>query len=424
MTQSAPKALTLPLAAASLALAALTGGCGDDRAVAPRIDGGPGADGGPDAGAPTDDGGPGTDAGPDADGGVGRDGGTFDPLPPSHDPWGDGDPDVCEGPSPPPTCETEADCVGQDLGAVICTEGLCACVPGGCGGRGYCTRRGATCSSDTSCGGPTIDSVCATAAGGGRFCRTPPGDPSACRGSWDCPAGFECEPSDGGETPPTSDGTVCASGDVVCACVDRRLPCRLDETEGVAGVCPVGYRCTREGNTGRPFCQRPRPCPGVGGETLCDEGEVCLDPTGADFGGVCVRQGTCATDADCVTSPDVQGDRCTMSVVSGRTICGFDPPCDPAAPECGANLSCNAVVHTVGTAFCHPTRPEGEMRANCQSDAECRPNARCIWLDGNPPVDPDELETEPLPYGECICFDPALGEAGGSQPCEGRPEPG
>jgi len=377
----------LAVAAAAIALAAGGAyGCGDDGPGVVRPgDGGPMGDDDDDMVGGDDD----DDMMGDDDDEFDCDYGTFEPAP--VDPWGNGDPAICDAASPPTTCASATDCTLDEL-----------CRAGGCGGGSYCLPAGSPCSSDASCPG---ESVC----GPDGFCVS--GDPTvSCRGSWDCPAGFACEPRDGS----TSDPRACLDG-ADCDCVDRRLPCRLGmDGDGVevGSGCPVGYVCQRRGEAGRPWCVRRAFC---NAEVPCDDGEVCL-------AGLCVPDsGQCTSDDGC----DQEGERCSISLRTGLPSCGFDNPC-LSDLDCGSvDFRCNDQLHPIGTfpdnpdegGFCHPID-------GCQSDAECPANALCGWLLGNPPEGGlPELDVC-LPAATCLCFDPdgvdpALGAGGAVQPCDG-----
>jgi hypothetical protein len=318
--------------------------------------------------------------------------GTFGPF--EGDPWGDGDPSVCETASPPPSCVGDEACEPDE-----------SCTTGGCGG-GYCLPRALRCNLDaTPPRGCPAPSVCQMVDDGVGYCRSDDPTVTSCRGPWDCPSGFACEPE---EEAPTSDPSACADG-ARCVCVDRRLPCRIgldgDGVEVRSG-CPVGYECRRRGDASRPWCVPRDFCDE---ELPCGDDDVCL-------GGLCVPDsGACSADADC----EEAGEACTVSPADGTTLCGFDNAC-VSDDDCGSlDFRCNDSLHPLATAFCHPV-------GGCQSDAECPPSALCGWLLGNPPEAGLEELDQCLPEASCICFNPdlehpVLGAGGAAQPCEGTP---
>ena len=176
-----------------------------------------------------------------------------------------------------------------------------------------------------------------------------------CNSSFDCPAGYECEGSAADRR-----------------CVNRRLPCELNEH------CPKNHSCV--GLLDAQFCVRvhqscntDRDCLDL--QSLCadvdgDGSKECaptLDPN-APAPAACLNQ-------DCDGGTPV----CEFSAVGSSASCGEYGLCRPGMDDCPANFDCVA-LWLDGRSECVP--PGG----SCSHISDCPPGQVCASARaGGPP---------------------------------------
>jgi hypothetical protein len=244
-----------------------------------------------------------------------------------------------------PGCRDAGDCNGSGLDcvddpavgvpfcAVACGPGV-ACPTGFVCETSYC-RLAAACTFDDECapGERCVAGVCEGATPEcGRDADCPPGETcvearcraQACANSVDCPIGTWCR------------ARQCVSDaacDVDAACrPDER--CRGDRCTPVECVrdsdCPAGRRCV---------------------DTACEVVPACAPHRIRRADGVCVPDGTCATDDDCDLHYACSGGRCRRTAA------------------CEADTDCRAGFVCAG-ALCVP--------ATCSSDGDCGTGHACV----------------------------------------------
>jgi hypothetical protein len=259
---------------------------------------------------------------------------------------------------PPPECETSPICRACPSDALCGVDTDCSagysCVQSGCTDLdGAAIRQcvfagGSACNDDSDC---SDDRRCVEVEGEGNRCvKTSPG----CSQTSDCIVGFECEDS---------------------ACVDRRVPCILDED------CPKNHTCFG-GQANATFCLRIQ----VDCDTeidCVDRAPFCVDIDG-DGSTECAgsielnpASGPC-TNFTCA-SEDLGAPVCEAGGVSSVSPCGTYGLCR-GPQDCVDGFVC-AALWPDGRRECVP---EG---GSCSSFADCDANQICAApRDGGPPA--------------------------------------
>jgi len=261
------------------------------------------------------------DGGPRGDGGVGGDGG-WQPLCFTSA--------LCLACPDGPHCDTSQDCAA----GFACIESGCDDLDGA--QINQCVfAGGGACESDAMC---SADRDCIEVPGEGMRCiKTTPG----CDADSDCVLGFSCEDS---------------------GCVDRRVPCILDED------CPKSHFCHRLDATG--FCRRMHQscdnefdCAGIA--PRCDDidGNGTTECAGA-FNPNAVPALACLNSM-CSGSTPV----CEVGEDSGFTDCGQFGLCTGPA-DCAAGFECVA-LWLDGRSECVP------VGGSCSHITDCLPRQVC-----------------------------------------------
>ena len=256
---------------------------------------------------------------------------------------------------PTPDCETSPLCRVCPNAALCDGDADCGdgylCIDSGCSDLdGFAIRQcvfagGGACNDDANC---SPDRQCVDVDGEGKRCIK---TSSGCATVTDCITGFECEEG---------------------ACVDRRVPCVLEED------CPMNH--------------------------------VCSDQRNGNF---CLRiQVDCESDIDCVDRApfcvDIDGDgstECAGSIGLNPALgaCTNDLCTDPGAPVCEASgvssvSPCGTYGLCMGPDDCAPgfvcaeLWPDGRKECvpeggSCSSFEQCDPNQICASpRDGGPPA--------------------------------------
>jgi hypothetical protein len=245
-------------------------------------------------------------------------------------------------------CPSEALCDSDEN----CAEGF-VCIRSGCDDlEGAPVQQcvfagGGACNDSSTCGDGR---ECVEVAGEGKRCiKTSPG----CDTSRDCLTGFECEDN---------------------ACVDRRVPCVLDED------CPKNHLCF--GGTNSTFCLRI--------QTACLEDFDCVD-----------RAPYCI---------DIDGD--------GKKECAGSVELNPASGPCA-----NDLCEDPGAPVCEASSVSSVSQCGryglCLSDEDCVSGDRCVglWPDGRKECVPEGGDCASL--SDCpenqVC---ASGRTGGAPACQ------
>lgn len=301
-----------------LLMAACLVGCGADETSDPRCRFGCGGSGG-DGGAGGAGGGAGGTAGVGGDGGAG---GTVVECTTSL---------LCRSCPAEGYCEANDDC---DVGS-ICVESGCddlAGVPI----KQCLFAGGGACESDAMC---PDDRSCVEVPGEGKRCvRDAPG----CDDSFDCPLGFSCEN---------------------LTCVDRRVPCDLDEQ------CPKNHVCTSVLNS--TFCHR------VQIECSFDFDCVGLAPSCEDVDGDGSKECAGVFDPNapvvdaCINTScgDPSAPVCEAGGVGSTSVCGQYGLC-LSEDDCAAGFIC-AGLWPDGRKECVPSG------GSCSSFADCPARQVC-----------------------------------------------
>lgn len=302
---------------------------------------------------------------------------------------------TCE-PVPDPECEQDEDCGDGRL----CREGGCVDGPpppgcesdGDCRGDEHCDASSGECLPGARC---VRDNDCPeTALCLGRLCSEPL---APCRTDRDCPEATICEEAACVHEPIPCETDRDCPADTICEagnCLPGVPPCATDRDCPEGTVCEGG-ECIPEG----PECREDTDC---GGGEICDAGVCrpdlpppeCADDGDCDPGEVCV-EGLChPSDPGCVEDIDCEGDEICRdgACVPDLPECVDDGDCGPdeacrnnhcePAPGCVTDDDC-AGGDVCDAGRCVPPPPE------CVADRDCGPGEVCRAGACEPGAQPD-----------------------------------
>jgi len=228
-------------------------------------------------------------------------------------------------------CDSDGDCAE----GFTCIESGCTDLEDGTAIRQCVFAGGGACDDDSFC---SDGRQCIEVEGEGKRCiKTTPG----CNATRDCVTGFECE-----------QGT----------CVDRRLPCVLDEH------CPKNHVCF--GQTNSTFCLRMHV------DCLQDFDCVGRAPYCADV------DGDGSTECSGSIEPNPASGACTNDLCgdSGSPVC--EATSTGSVSQCGRYGLCEGDVDCASGFGCALLWPDGRrecvpMGGTCSSFADCPPGQAC-----------------------------------------------